>query len=361
MAAITAAMVKELRESTGAGMMECKKALTETDGDMEAAVDVLRKSGAAKVEKKAGRIAAEGITRVASEGNTAVVVEVNSETDFVAKNATFQEFVQAVADKALKSSVEKAGDGEDVCSILDMKSELEEKTLTIGEKLSIRRFEKLTGDCVASYIHGGGRIGVLVAAEGASGDAVKEALTNIAMQIAAMNPEYISRNDMSADELAKLREIIVDSALNDPATLPKPILNKLIEKAISEKIWSDADIATYEEHKSNMQYLFNFLTKEAAAQLAELALADREAISGDKIFNGLVEGRVSKQLKEICLLDQVYVKAEDGKQSVAKYVESVAKATGSDLAIKGFVRFETGEGIEKKEENFAEEVMSFVK
>ena len=356
MAAITAAMVKELRESTGAGMMECKKALTETDGDMEAAVDVLRKSGAAKVEKKAGRIAAEGITRVASEGNTAVVVEVNSETDFVAKNATFQEFVQAVADKALKSSVEKAGDGEDVCSILDMKSELEEKTLTIGEKLSIRRFEKLTGDCVASYIHGGGRIGVLVAAEGASGDVVKEALTNIAMQIAAMNPEYISRNDMSADELAKLREIIVDSALNDPATLPKPILNKLIEKAISEKIWSDADIATYEEHKSNMQYLFNFLTKEAAAQLAELALADKADITADKIFNGLVEGRVSKQLKEICLMDQVYVKAEDGKQSVAKYIAEVGKAAGSSFTIKKFVRFEVGEGLEKKNEDFAAEV-----
>ena len=356
MAAITAAMVKELRESTGAGMMECKKALTETDGDMEAAVDVLRKSGAAKVEKKAGRIAAEGITRVAAEGNTAVVVEVNSETDFVAKNATFQEFVQAVADKALKSSVEKAGDGEDVCSILDMKSELEEKTLTIGEKLSIRRFEKLTGDCVASYIHGGGRIGVLVAAEGASGDAVKEALTNIAMQIAAMNPEYISRNDMSADELAKLREIIVDSALNDPATLPKPILNKLIEKAISEKIWSDADIATYEEHKSNMQYLFNFLTKEAAAQLAELALADKADIVADKIFKGLVEGRVSKQLKEICLMDQVYVKAEDGKQSVAKYIAEVGKAAGSSFTIKKFVRFEVGEGLEKKNEDFAAEV-----
>ena len=356
MAAITAAMVKELRESTGAGMMECKKALTETDGDMEAAVDVLRKSGAAKVEKKAGRIAAEGITRVAYEGNTAVVVEVNSETDFVAKNATFQEFVQAVADKALKLSVEKAGDGEDVCSILDMKSELEEKTLTIGEKLSIRRFEKLTGDCVASYIHGGGRIGVLVAAEGASGDAVKEALTNIAMQIAAMNPEYISRNDMSADELAKLREIIVDSALNDPATLPKPILNKLIEKAISEKIWSDADIATYEEHKSNMQYLFNFLTKEAAAQLAELALADKADIVADKIFKGLVEGRVSKQLKEICLMDQVYVKAEDGKQSVAKYIAEVGKAAGSSFTIKKFVRFEVGEGLEKKNEDFAAEV-----
>ena len=316
----------------------------------------LEKSGAAKVEKKAGRIAAEGITRVASEGNTAVVAEVNSETDFVAKNATFQEFVQAVADKALKSSVEKAGDGEDVCSILDMKSELEEKTLTIGEKLSIRRFEKLTGDCVASYIHGGGRIGVLVAAEGASGDAVKEALTNIAMQIAAMNPEYISRNDMSADELAKLREIIVDSALNDPATLPKPILNKLIEKAISEKIWSDADIATYEEHKSNMQYLFNFLTKEAAAQLAELALADKADIVADKIFNGLVEGRVSKQLKEICLMDQVYVKAEDGKQSVAKYIAEVGKAAGSSFTIKKFVRFEVGEGLEKKNEDFAAEV-----
>ena len=293
---------------------------------------------------------------VASEGNTAVVAEVNSETDFVAKNATFQEFVQAVADKALKSSVEKAGDGEDVCSILDMKSELEEKTLTIGEKLSIRRFEKLTGDCVASYIHGGGRIGVLVAAEGASGDAVKEALTNIAMQIAAMNPEYISRNDMSADELAKLREIIVDSALNDPATLPKPILNKLIEKAISEKIWSDADIATYEEHKSNMQYLFNFLTKEAAAQLAELALADKADIVADKIFNGLVEGRVSKQLKEICLMDQVYVKAEDGKQSVAKYIAEVGKAAGSSFTIKKFVRFEVGEGLEKKNEDFAAEV-----
>ena len=353
MAAITAAMVKELRESTGAGMMECKKALTETDGDMEAAVDVLRKSGAAKVEKKAGRIAAEGITRVASEGNTAVVVEVNSETDFVAKNAVFQEFVQNVADKALKASVDKAGDGEDVCAILDMKSELEEKTIVIGEKL--------TGDCVASYVHGGGRIGVLVAAEGATGDAVKEALTNIAMQIAAMNPQYISRNDMSAEELTKLREIIEESALNDPATLPKPILNKLIDKAVNDKVWSDEDIATYEEHKSNMQYLFNFLSKEAASQLAELALADRANIAADKIFNGLVEGRVSKQLKEICLMDQVYVKAEDGKQSVSKYIAEVGKAAGSPFTIKKFVRFEVGEGLEKKNEDFAAEVAAQIK
>ena len=351
MAAITAAMVKELRESTGAGMMECKKALTEADGDMEAAVDVLRKSGAAKVEKKAGRIAAEGITRVAYEGNTAVVVEVNSETDFVAKNATFQEFVQAVADKALKSSVEKAGDGEDVCSILDMKSELEEKTLTIGEKLSIRRFEKLTGDCVASYIHGGGRIGVLVAAEGASDDAAKEALTNVAMQIAAMNPQYIAKEDISAEELAKTKEITIDSALNDPASLPKPILNSLFAKAVEGNVFSAEDAAAYEEQKNN-KYLFNFLSEAAKKSLAELALADKAAIVENKIFNGLVEGRISKQLKEITLLEQPYVKAEDGKQTVKAYLASVNK----DLKLTKMVRFEVGEGMEKKNEDFAAEV-----
>ena len=356
MADITAGMVKELREMTGAGMMDCKKALAATEGDMDKAVEFLREKGLAAATKKAGRIAAEGVVKtLLSDDHNAVVVEVNSETDFVAKNAVFQEFVQDVADKALKSSVDKAGDGEDVCGILDMKAELEEKTIVIGEKLSLRRFEKLTGDCVASYVHGGGRIGVLVAAKGASGDAVKEALTNIAMQIAAMNPQYISRNDMSAEELAKLREIIEESALNDPASLPKPILNKLIDKAINDKVWSDADIATYEEHKSNMQYLFNFLSKEAAAQLAELALADEANIVADKIFNGLVEGRVSKQLKEICLMDQVYVKAEDGKQSVAKYLAEVAKANGA-FTVKGYVRFETGEGLEKKNEDFAAEV-----
>lgn len=349
MANITAAMVKELREATGAGMMECKKALTETDGNMEAAIDVLKKSGAAKVEKKASRIAAEGITRVASQGNTAVVVEVNSETDFVAKNAVFQEFVQNVADKALASDVEKAGDGEDVVTILDMKAELDEKTLTIGEKLSVRRFEKVTGDCVASYIHGGGRIGVLVAANGATD--VTEALTNIAMQIAAMNPQYISRKDISDEELAKIREITLESALNDPFSLPKPILNKLIEKAVAG-VWSAEDVAIYEEKKSNMNYLPNFLSKEAKAELAQIALADKETISADKIFTGLVEGRISKQLKEICLLDQTYVKAEDGKQTVAQYLTSVNK----DLVITKIVRFEVGEGMEKKNEDFAAEV-----
>ena len=351
MANITAAMVKELRELTGAGMMECKKALTETDGNMEAATEVLKKSGAAKMEKKASRIAAEGVAKVASNGSTAVVVEVNSETDFVAKNQIFQDFVQAVADKALTVSADKAGDGEDVVSILDMKADLEEKTLTIGEKLSIRRFEKVTGDAVASYVHGGGRIGVLVAATGASSDAVSEALTNVAMQIAAMNPTFISRNDISADELAKIKEITLESALNDPFSLPKPILNGLLEKATAG-VWSAEDVAIYEEKKSNMNYLPNFLSKEAKAQLAELAVADKAAISENKIFAGLVEGRVSKQLKDICLLDQTYVKAEDGKQTVAKYLESVDK----NLVISKMVRFEVGEGMEKKNEDFAAEV-----
>ena len=183
MANITAAMVKELREASGAGMMECKKALTEADGNMEAAMDILKKSGAAKVEKKASRIAAEGIARVASEGNTAVVLEVNSETDFVAKNAVFQEFVQEMANKALKASVDKAGDGEDLVSILGVKADLDDATLKIGEKLSLRRFEKVTGDVVASYIHGGGKIGVLVAGEGASDDAAKEAQGMLEMKI----------------------------------------------------------------------------------------------------------------------------------------------------------------------------------
>ena len=275
--AITASMVKELRELTGAGMMDCKKALTETNGDMDAAVEVLKKSGAAKAEKKAARIAAEGIAKVAIDGNTAVVVEVNSETDFVAKNEVFQEFVQAVADKALTVDVDKAGDGEDVVSILDMKADLDDKILKIGEKISIRRFEKVSADVVASYIHGGGRIGVLVAGNGASGDAAKEALTNIAMQIAAMNPQYISRDEISADELAKIREITIDSALNDPFSLPKPVLSKLLEKAVAG-VWSAEDVALYEEHKSNMNYLPNFLSKEAKVQLAEIACADKEEI-----------------------------------------------------------------------------------
>lgn len=353
--AITAGMVKELREMTGAGMMDCKKALTETNGDMDAAVEVLRKSGAAKMEKKQSRIAAEGIARVAVNGNVAVVAEVNSETDFVAKNETFQEFVQTVADTALASDLNGGANGEDIDALLatnGLSELLVEKTATIGEKLSVRRFAKVTGDIVTSYIHGGGRIGVIIAANGASDDAAKEAITNIAMQVAAMNPQYISRNDISDEELAKLREITVDSALNDATTLPKPILNKLIDKAINEKLWSDDDINNFNEHKNNMNYVWNFLSDAAKAKLGELAMADKESIVAEKMFNGLVEGRVSKQLKEICLLDQTYVKAEDGKQSVAKYLESVSK----DITITEMVRFEVGEGMEKRQEDFAAEV-----
>ena len=347
--AITAGMVKELREMTGAGMMDCKKALTETNGDMDAAVEVLRKSGAAKMEKKQSRIAA------AVNGNVAVVAEVNSETDFVAKNETFQEFVQTVADTALASGLNGGANGEDIDALLatnGLSELLVEKTATIGEKLSVRRFAKVTGDVVTSYIHGGGRIGVIIAANGATDDAAKEAITNIAMQVAAMNPQYISRNDISDEELAKLREITVDSALNDATTLPKPILNKLIDKAINEKLWSDDDINNFNEHKNNMNYVWNFLSDAAKAKLGELAMADKESIVAEKMFNGLVEGRVSKQLKEICLLDQTYVKAEDGKQSVAKYLESVSK----DLTITEMVRFEVGEGMEKKQKDFAAEV-----
>ena len=353
--AITAAMVKELREMTGAGMMDCKKALTETNGDMDAAVDVLKKSGAAKMEKKQSRIAAEGIARVAVNGNVAVVAEVNSETDFVAKNETFQEFVQTVADTALASDLNGGANGEDIDALLatnGLNDLLVEKTATIGEKLSVRRFEKVSGDVVTSYIHGGGRIGVVIAANGTADDASKEALTNIAMQVAAMNPQYISRNDISADELAKIKEITIDSALNDATTLPKPILNKLLDKAINEKVWSDDDIAQFEEHKSNMNYVWNFMSKEALPVLAQLAMAGKETYITDKIFTGLVEGRISKQLKEICLLDQAYVKAEDGKQTVAAYLKSVS----ADLKLAKFVRFETGEGMEKKNEDFAAEV-----
>ena len=355
MADITASMVKELREMTGAGMMDCKKALNETNGDMEAAVDVLRKSGAAKAEKKASRIAAEGITRTAIEGGKAVVVEVNSETDFVAKNETFQTYVEAVAKQALASSAADVEAMMDEKWIEDpsktVKEVLVEKTATIGEKLSIRRFAKVEGDTVVSYVHGGGKIGVLVEADGATGDAVKEALTNVAMQVAAMNPTYISRNDISADALAKEKDITLESALNDPFSLPKPILNKLIEKALNG-VWSDADKAIYEEKKTNMNYLPNFLSDAAKAQLAELALADKANISGDKIFAGLVEGRISKHLKEICLLDQVYVKAEDGKQSVGAYLKTV----DANITVTKFVRFEVGEGMEKKVDDFAAEV-----
>ena len=295
--AITAGMVKELREMTGAGMMDCKKALTETNGDMDAAVEVLRKSGAAKMEKKQSRIAAEGIARVAVNGNVAVVAEVNSETDFVAKNETFQEFVQTVADTALASGLNGGANGEDIDALLatnGLSELLVEKTATIGEKLSVRRFAKVTGDVVTSYIHGGGRIGVIIAANGATDDAAKEAITNIAMQVAAMSPKYTSRDEVDASFLEHEKEILLAQAKQENPNKPDNIIEKMII------------------------------------------------------------GRLNKEMKEICLLDQVYV--QDSDLTVAKYVEKVAKENGANMTVKRFVRFETGEGLEKKNEDFAAEV-----
>ena len=356
--AVTAALVKELREMTGAGMMDCKKALVETDGNIEAAVDYLREKGLAKAAKKAGRVAAEGLVKIAftEDKKTAAIVEVNSETDFVSKNEEFVQFVEDLAQLALTAETT------DIEAFKAMSMEegtvadvLTAKIAKIGENLSVRRLEKVTADVVTSYVHGGGRIGAIVAGNGEATDAVKEALTNVAMQIAAMNPQYVSRNDISAEELAKMHDITLESALNDPFSLPKPILNALLDKAV-EGVWAEEDVAVLAEKRAdkgfNFNYLPNFLSEDAKAKLAALAVADKENISGNKIFTGLVDGRVSKQLKDICLLDQTYVRAEDGKQTVAQYLGSVSK----ELTIAKVVRFEVGEGIEKKEEDFAAEV-----
>ena len=288
-------------------------------------------------------------------------MEVNSETDFVAKNEEFVAFVDDLAKLALTAA------SNDIEAFKAMSFEgatvadaLTAKIAKIGENMSIRRIEKASGDVVTSYVHGGGRIGVIVVGNGEDNAAVREALTNIAMQVAAMNPQYVSRDEISADELAKIKEITLESALNDPFTLPKPILNELLDKAVAG-VWGAEDVAVLEEKRNdksfNFNYLPNFLSQEAKAQLAQLAVADKAAISANKIFLGLVDGRVSKQLKDICLLDQTYVRAEDGKQTVAKYLESVDK----NLSLAKVVRFEVGEGIEKKEEDFAAEVAAQLK
>ena len=354
--AVTASMVKELREMTGAGMMDCKKALVETDGNIEAAVDLLKEKGLAKAAKKAGRVAAMGLvkTAIAADGKAAAIVEVNSETDFVAKNEEFVTFVNDLAQLALTSD---AADMDAFMALAygegTVQSELTSKIATIGENMSIRRFEKVSGEIVTGYIHGG-RIGALVAGN-VAGDAEKAALTNIAMQVAAMNPQYVSRDDISAEELDKMHDITLESALNDPFSLPKPILNALLDKAV-DGVWAEEDAAILAEKRAdkgfNFNYLPNFLSEDAKTKLAGLAVADKANISENKIFTGLVAGRVSKQLKDICLLDQTYVRAEDGKQTVAQYLKSVS----AELTIAKVVRFEVGEGIEKKEENFAEEV-----
>ncbi len=308
--AITAAMVKELRESTGAGMMECKKALTETNGDMDAAVEFLRKNGIMKAEKKASRIAAEGLTRVVlKDDKTAAVVEVNSETDFVAKNEQFQSFVEAVAQQAVNS------DAKDLESFMAEKWNADESktvndalieiTAVISEKLSIRRFEKVvaTNGIVVPYVHGNGRISVIVEAEtDVVNDNIKEAVKNVAMQVAALNPKYVATEDVSQEYRDHEKEILLAQALKENEELP--------------------------EGKRKPQ----------------------------EIIEKMLVGRLNKELKEICLNEQVFVKAEDGKQTVGQYIAKVGKDNNANLSIKKFVRFETGEGIEKKNENFAEEV-----
>ena len=307
MAAVTAAMVKELREMTGAGMMDCKKALAATEGDMNKAVEFLREKGLAGAAKKAGRIAAEGIvvTALSADEKSAVVVEVNAETDFVAKNEKFQTYAADVAAQALNTSaadmdafMEEKWEKDPSMTV---KEALSSQISIIGENMNIRRFEQVKEEngFVASYIHAGGKIGVLVDVEtDVVNDAVKEMARNVAMQCAALKPQYTDRSEISADFIEHEKSILMAQIMNDPKEASKP----------------------------------------------------------EKVIQGMVMGRINKELKEICLLDQVYVKAEDGKQTVAKYVEEVAKANNAKITVKGFVRFETGEGIEKKEENFAEEV-----
>jgi elongation factor Ts len=362
MAEVTAKLVKELREMTGAGMMDCKKALVEAEGDLDQAVEILREKGLSKAAKKAGRIAAMGLVRVAlsDDGKTAAIVEVNSETYFVAKNEEFISFVEGLA----KLALEAESDDIEAFKAMPFEGATVGETLTakiakIGENLSIRRIAKASGEALATYIHGGGNIGVIVAANGSDSDANKTALKNVAMQVAAMNPQYVSRDEISEDELANLRKVTLESALNDPFTLPKPILNGLLEKV--ESVWGKEDVDILAEKRAdkgfNFNYLPNFLSDEAKTKLAGLAIAAKMEITENKIFKGLVDGRIKKELKEMCLLDQTYVRAEDGKQTVAEYLKSV----DSDLALTKVVRFEVGEGIEKKEENFAEEVAAQIK
>lgn len=305
--AVTAAMVKELREMTGAGMMDCKKALSATDGDMDKAVEFLREKGLAGAERKAGRIAAEGIvvTALSEDAKKAVVVEVNAETDFVAKNEKFQNYAADVAAQALKT------DSKDIEAFLaekwekdpslTVKEALSTQISIIGENMNIRRFEQVAeaNGFIASYIHGGGKIGVLIDVEtDVVNDAVKEMAKNVAMQAAALKPMYTDRSEVSEEFIEHEKAILMAQIQNDPKEASKP----------------------------------------------------------EKVIAGMIQGRINKELKEICLMDQVYVKAEDGKQSVDQYVKAVAKENGANIKIKKFVRFETGEGLEKKEENFAEEV-----
>ncbi|MDD7182797.1 translation elongation factor Ts [Peptostreptococcus porci] len=301
--AITAQMVKELRESTGAGMMDCKKALTEADGDMERAIDILREKGLSKAAKKADRIAAEGLVTIKlnADNTVAAITEVNSETDFVAKNEDFKVFVNDVTEMVLDA------DFADVATLLAaqhkegkvLQDVLNDRIATIGEKLDVRRFEKVsTNGVISGYIHGGGKIGVLVVLYTDSKDEkVSKLGKDIAMQVAAMNPKYISRDDVDQEYIAHEKEVLTQQALNEG----KPA--EIVEK--------------------------------------------------------MVVGRLNKELKEVCLMDQVYVK--DSELTISKLVASVEKSVGSSIKVSKVVRYEVGEGMEKREENFADEVAKQLK
>lgn len=291
--AVTAQLVKELREKTGAGMMDCKKALTETGGDIDKAIDFLREKGIAKAAKKADRIAAEGTTFTLSSGNEAVILEVNSETDFVAKNENFQKLVKELAEHLLTQKPEsvEAALTSTMTNGNTVEATINSAIATIGEKLSLRRFTILTktdNDAFGEYLHMGGRIGVLTVLEGTTDASVAK---DIALHAAALNPKYVSRDEVSAEETEREREVLTQQALNEG----KP----------------------------------------------------------ENIVAKMVEGRISKFFEDICIVDQAFVKNPD--QKVRQYVES------KGATIKTFVRYEVGEGIEKRQDNFAEEVMSQVK
>ena len=293
--AITAKDVKELRELTGAGMMDCKKALTECDGDIQKASQWLREKGIAKAAKKAGRIAAEGLTRVAVEGNTAVVFEVNSETDFVAKNEQFLDLLAKIEKLLLANkpaTVEEA-----LASTLDgvtLEAMVADATATIGEKISFRRFvvlEKTENDVFGAYMHMGGKISALSVLTGTTN---AEVAKDVAMQVASMNPQYVSRDVMPQEAVEAERHVLIENIKNDPKLAGKP----------------------------------------------------------EKVLTGIVEGRLSKALQEICLVDQLFFKDQD--QKVGQYVKA------HNAKVETFVRYAVGEGIEKRQDNFAEEVMAQV-
>ncbi|WP_075642539.1 translation elongation factor Ts [Exiguobacterium indicum] len=291
--AITAAMVKELREKTGAGMLDCKKALVETDGDMNAAIDFLREKGIAKAAAKGDRIAAEGLTAVAVDGNKAALVEINSETDFVAKNERFQTLVQNIADAVLRNGSEtaEAALASEYEAGKTIDTYISEEASTIGEKISLRRvalFTKADDAVFGSYLHMGGRIGSVVVIEGTTDETVAK---DVAMHIAAARPLYVDRTSVTEEEKAREEKVLTEQALNEG----KPA--NIVEK--------------------------------------------------------MIVGRMNKFFEEICLVDQTFVKDPDFK--VGKYVESKGGKVVS------FVRFEVGEGMEKREENFAEEVMNQLK